>query len=169
MTRQILTTFVALGVLSGPMLALCDNLEEGSWAVMVFGGLHKPKPGGIDNEGVFGIRGARALTDRWVAVGSLGHSDIGRGQQTLLDANMSYVFRPDKRLSMVLTGGIGHAFVNDIAERDSFTMNVGFGPMIGLNSRLMIRVLNRFRWFESRDDDNVDQEITIALVIKLRQ
>lgn len=169
LTRQILATFVAIGAISGPTLSFADNLDKGTWAVLVFGGVYKAKPHGIHNENVFGIRGGYAVTDRWVVMGSLGHADFGRGEHTLLDANFGYFFRPGKRLSLALTGGVGHAFVSDLGRGDSFTMNVGFGPAIGLNDRLMIRVLNRFRWFENRDDDNVDQEITIGLLVKLRQ
>ena len=70
---------------------------------------------------------------------------------------------------MIVTGGMGHAFVHGIGEGDSFIMNVGMGPAIRLNDRLIIRILNRFRYFENRDDDNVDQEITVGLVVKLGQ
>ena len=168
-TRQILTTLAAVCVISGPTLAFADNLEEGRWAVMVFGGVNKAKPHGIHNEVAYGIRAAYGLTDRWILTSSLGHSDFGPGDQTPIEANLGYTFRPDKRLSMILTGGMGHAFVDDIGESDSFIMNVGIGPAIRLNDRLVIRILNRFRWFENRDDDNVDQEISVGLVVKLGQ
>lgn len=168
-TRQILTTLAALCVIAGPTLAFADNLDEGRWAVMVFGGVNKAKPHGIHNEVVYGIRGGYGLTERWVVAASLGHSDFGPGDQTLIEANFGYTFRPDKRLSMIVTGGMGHAFVHGTGKSDSFIMNVGMGPAIRLNDRLIIRILNRFRYFENRDDDNVDQEITVGLVVKLGQ
>lgn len=170
-TRQIFSALATFAAMTGPMLAVAENLEEGRWAVMAFGGLYKPNPGGLDNEGIYGIRGGYGITDRVYASTSLGHSDIGPGDQTLLDVNGGYVFRPGKRLSMALTGGVGYAFYNDLGSSvdDSFTMNVGFGPAIGLNDRLVLRILNRFRWFEDRSDDEVDQEITIGLLVKLGQ
>ncbi len=169
MTRQILTVLVAVCAVSGPTLAIADAREEDRWAVMLFGGVYKFNPGGIDNETIFGIRGGYALTDRVVVSASVGRSDVGPGEQTLFDGNIGYAFRPDKRLSLVLTAGVGYAFYSDIGEDGSFSMNVGFGPAIGLNDRLTIRVLNRFRWFENRSDDNIDQEITLGLVVKLGQ
>ncbi len=169
MKRQILTAFVATCAISGASLAFADNLEEGRWAVMAFGGMYLPNPGGIDDEAIYGIRGGYALTDRWLISGSLGHSDIGPGQQTQFDANVGYTFRPEKRLSLVVTGGMGAAFYKDLAVDDSFTMNIGIGPAIGINDRLMIRILNRYRWHEDRNDDNIDQEITLGLVVKLGQ
>ncbi len=48
-------------------------------------------------------------------------------------------------------------------------MNIAIGPAIGINDRLMIRILNRYRWHEDRNDDNIDQEITLGLVVKLGQ
>jgi hypothetical protein len=48
-------------------------------------------------------------------------------------------------------------------------MNVGMGPAIQLNDRLALRILNRFRWYEDRSRDEVDQEITIGLLVKLGQ
>ena len=168
-TSQILTALAAVCVIFGPTLAFADKLEKGQWAVMMFGGVHQFNPSGIDNETIYGIRAGRALTNRWLVTGSLGRSDVGPGEQTLLDANIGYTFRPDKRLSLVVTGGVGYAFYSDIGEDGSFSMNVGFGPAITINDRLIIRVLNRFRWLENRNNDNVDQEITLGLVVKLGQ
>jgi opacity protein-like surface antigen len=167
--KQILTILAALCVACGPTLAVAAGPNEGGWAVMTFSGVAKHKPHGVHNEVVYGIRAAYGLTSRWLVATSLGHSDVGPGDQTLIEANVGYVFRRDKRISMILTGGMGHAFVDDIGESDSFTMNIGMGPAIRLNDRLMIRILNRFRYFENRDEDNTDQEITVGLVVKLGQ
>jgi hypothetical protein len=171
MTRQILTALVTFLTMGGPMLAVAEKLESGQYAVLAFGGVYKPKPSGFNNKGVYGIRGAYGVTDRVYVSGSLGHSDFGPGDQTTLDVNNGYVFRPGKRVSLALTGGIGYAFFNDLGSSvdDSFTMNVGMGPAIQLNDRLALRILNRFRWYEDRSRDEVDQEITIGLLVKLGQ
>ena len=166
-TRQVLTVLVSLGAISGPPLAGAAGLEEGRWAVMVFGGLYMPSPGGIDDEGIYGIRGGRALTNNVVLSGSLGRSDIGPGYQTLLDGNLSYVFRPQRILSLVFTAGVGYAAYSDLALDDSYTMNAGFGPAIGITDRVTARALTRFRWFENRNDDYIDTEITLGVVFKL--
>lgn len=165
--KHILIMLAGFAATCIPLMASAEMLEQGRWAVMAFGGIYKPKPHGVDNGGVFGIRGGHALTDRVAVSGSLTHSDLGHGDQTMVDANGAYGFRPGKRFSFVVTGGIGVAFIDNAGENDTFTMNVGFGPAIGLNERLAIRLLNRFRWFQNRNSDQVDQEITLGLVVKL--
>lgn len=170
MTRQILPILVALGAMCAPTLAAAAvTVEEGSSAVSVFGGWYRPKSNGINNDSVVGIRGARGLSENVITSGSLGYLDYGPGRQTLLDVNVAYGFQPFKRLTYLVTGGLGYAFIDNIGKRDSFTMNVGVGPAVAINHRVSIRLVNRFRWFHNRDNDNVDQEITIALVAKLGQ
>lgn len=181
MTKQILTILAAVCALSGPSLAVADNIatrimgaespasiQEGDWLVMMFGGINKAKPHGIHNEVAYGIRGGYALRRQWWITTSLGRSDFGPGEQTLLDVNVSHGFRAGKRIAIALSGGIGYAALTDTpGQGDSFTMNIGMGPVIGINKRMMIRILNRYRYFEDRSEDKVDQEFTIGLVVKL--
>lgn len=179
-TKQILPVLLAICTMSGATLAFAEGaFDKGRWAVMVFGGINKAKPHGVHNEVVYGIRAGYALTERFLVGGSLGHSDFGFGEQTTIDGNVGYHFPlskklyflgPDfimERISMAFVGGAGYAAFKNLGSSGSFTMNVGLGPAFVINDRLVLRILNRYRWFEDRNRDEVDQEFTMGLVVKL--
>ncbi len=138
---------------------------------MAYGGVYSPDPGGIDDVATFGLRAGYALSKQVLVSGSLGRVDFDKvdADVTLLDVNVGYAFRPDKRFSFVVTGGIGSAFISDGPFDDSFTLNVGFGPAIGITDRLFVRLLNRFRWYENRVDNETDREITLGIAYRLGQ
>lgn len=179
-TKQILPVLLAICTMSGATLAFAEGaFDKGKWAVMIFGGINKAKPHGVHNEVVYGIRAGHALTERFLVGGSLGHSDFGSGEQTTIDGNIGYHFPlskklyflgPDfimERISMAFVGGAGYAAFKSLGSNGSFTMNVGLGPAFVINDRLVLRILNRYRWFEDRNRDEVDQEFTMGLVVKL--
>lgn len=183
LAKQILPTLVAVCALCGATVAFAAEgvFQRGTWAVVAFGGIDKPKPHGVHNEVIYGIRAGKALTERAMAGVSLGHSNYGSGEQTALDADFGYHFPLSKRMyflgpdaimdriSIAFVGGFGYAALKDVGSDGSFTLNVGLGPAFVINDRLMLRILNRFRWFQDRNRDNVDQEVTMGLVVKLGQ
>ena len=162
---------LALLVAMGSDTVASKTIPEGSWAVMAYGGVYSPGPGGVDDEATFGVRAGYALSNQLIVSGSLGRVSFDQvdADITLLDVNVGYAFRPDKRLSLVVTGGIGSAFISNGGFDDSFTLNVGFGPAIGITDRLFVRLLNRFRWYENRTDDEIDREITLGIAYRLGQ
>ena len=46
---------------------------------------------------------------------------------------------------------------------DTFTVHAGGGVKIDISDLVYIRPGARFRWFEEREDDEIDQEITLAV------
>ena len=62
--------------------------------------------------------------------------------------------------------GLIRACDSDCNQDDSFTMNVGIGPVFKAG-KVNIRVMNRWRYFEDRDDDEIDSELTIAILFPL--
>jgi hypothetical protein len=98
----------------------------------------------------------------------------------LLDLSGGYVFgKPDRVFRFSVLGGIGGAWLSsdgeltDTAtmttiefediEEDSFTAHAGIGPIIRLHKKVFLRLLSRFRWFEAREEDEVDREITLGI------
>ena len=49
---------------------------------------------------------------------------------------------------------------------DSFTLNAGIGPVFKVG-KVNIRILNRWRYFDERDDDEIDSELTIGVLVPL--
>jgi hypothetical protein len=96
---------------------------------------------------------------------------------TLADVSLVYIFKPEKKLSLGIGGGIGWAFASaDVEvsgpsgsytlqglEDDSFTAHAILGPVLKLSDRVFLRLATRFRWFEGREDDEVDREITLGV------
>lgn len=173
--------------------AMAAAPEEGGWALGVFAGLYSPGPDLFDDSETFGFRVGYRLTEHVGFAGSLGFvsleseddemEDLGldgkiESDLTLIDLSVAWIFRPEHRFSFVAMGGIGGSFSStDVEltgpgggtvraedfEDDSFTVNLGLGALIGLGDRMMLRIMPRARYFENRDDDEVDTETTIAL------
>jgi hypothetical protein len=166
-----------------------DASDEGKWFGGVYGGNYSPGPDDVDDEGTFGIRVGFVLTPHVSISGSLGvveaESDFNQtlftgnvdGDFTFLDFNAFYIFRPESRFHFTVGGGLGGAFASfdgrvtgpgatlifDDYTDESFTLNAGIGPVFRINDRWFLRLLNRYRWFEKREDDEVDQEITLGV------
>ncbi|MBP7148988.1 MAG: outer membrane beta-barrel protein [Acidobacteria bacterium] len=111
------------------------------------------------------------------------------GDFTFVDVDALYAIGgPDRRLHLVVGAGVGWAFASvdgtvrtrlpalrDVKERDaeftfrgadadSFTANVVLGPAYSFSDKFSIRLQNRWRWFEQRDDDEIDRELTLAAI-----
>jgi hypothetical protein len=163
--------------------------KEGKWAIGFYAGTYKPESDDLEDQDTFGVRLGYMFTKHVSFGGSLGlistESDIsGTGVSgevdidfTLLDFDFVYAFRPDKRFSIALGGGPGWAFASadgevttplgtvsfEGADDDSFTMNAIVGGAIGLGKtrKFFLRPATRFRWFEKREEDDIDQEFTV--------
>ena len=178
---------VILSLLAGTAFAQVSP-GAGTWMIGGYAGLYQPEPGILDDSGTGGVRLGRLMTDRLALVGSLGVTkpDVddnifdGDLDVTLLDFNANYLFGGSGWFGFALTGGIGYAWVDanvnidpdfgvcdsDCDPDDSFTVNVGIGPVFKVG-KVNIRVMNRWRYFEERDDDEIDSELTIAILFPL--
>lgn len=168
------------------------QFEEGTLFAEVFAGSYAPEPDALDDESTFGVRFGGMMTERVAVVGSLGQVEFEDtatdgatsvkwdSEITLLDVTVAYVFRPTTRLAIAAGGGIGHAFTSfdgelqtptlrarfEDLDEDSLTLNAILGPVITLSSRIYLKPLIRARWFEVREDDEVDIESSLALGFK---
>ncbi len=168
------------------------QLDEGMMAFEIYGGNYAPGPGDFDDESSFGVRFGGMATERVVLIGSLGQvefdgtatdgmvSTVWDSETTMVDFTIGYVFRAGNKFSIAVGGGIGGAFTDfngqlqtptliarfDSLSSDSFTLNAVVGPIIHLGSRVYLKPLVRARWFEARDDDEVDIESTLAFGFK---
>ena len=160
----------------------------GTWMIGGYAGLYQQESGILDDSGTGGVRLGRLMTDKLALVGSLGVTkpDVddnifdGDLDVTLFDLNASYLFGGSGWFGFALTGGIGYAWIDanvridpgfgvcdsDCDPDDSFTMNVGIGPVFKVG-KVNIRVMNRWRYFDERDDDEIDSELTIAILFPL--
>lgn len=164
---------------------------EGDWGIGVYGGLYKPGPDLFDDSGIFGVRVGYMLTEHWALSGSVGFTsleadedeleDLGvsgdlEADLTLVDVNVFWLFRPENWFTFTAGGGIGGSFSSSDAdlrlpggrrvefedlEEDSFTANVGIGPIFRFGEGFTIRLMPRLRYFENREDDETDFESTL--------
>ena len=168
------------------------QVEEGMKVFEIYGGNYGPGPDLFDDESTFGLRFGFMMTERVVFIGSVGQVEI-EGTATdgmtsaklesdivLLDFTFGYVFRAGNRFAIALGGGFGGAFNDfegqlttpiliarfDSLSADSFTLNVAVGPIIGLGSKVYLKPLVRARWYEAREDDEVDIQSTLAVGFK---
>ncbi|MDH3452978.1 MAG: outer membrane beta-barrel protein [Gammaproteobacteria bacterium] len=168
------------------------QLEEGTIIAEVYGGSYSPGPDALDDETVVGFRFGGMLSERVAVIGSLGLVEFDDtatdgavsvdwdADVTLLDVTVAYVFRPASRFAVAVGGGIGGAFTSfdgelqtpnlrgrfeDIDE-DSLTLNAVVGPVINLSSSVYLKPMFRARWFEVREDDEIDTETTLAVGVK---
>jgi len=155
------------------------DVDPGQWAWGPYIGAYIPDPGAIDTGMTGGLRLGYRASERVAFSGSLGYAPLEADDfdidvdLTLLDFNAWYIFRPEAKVSLTIGAGPGWAWVDaqgpggSSFSDDSFTANVAFGPIIKLGERANLRLLNRFRYFDERDDDEIDQEITLGLMFAL--
>ena len=168
------------------------SAEEGTWSIGFYGGTYAPGPDELDDQTTYGIRVGYGITPHWFVSGSLGRvstesEELPAGLSgevetdfTLLDFSGGYVFfKPERIFRLSLLAGIGGAWASadgeltDTAsgatvvfedlEADGFTVHAGIGPIIRLHKKVYLRVLTRFRYFDDREEDNVDREITLGI------
>jgi opacity protein-like surface antigen len=169
-----------------------QSFEEDTFLFEVFAGQYMPGPSFLDDETTFGLRGGFAAGNHWAFVGSFsvvefddtvtsGKARVDFEIETfLVDFTANYIFRPDNKVNILVGGGAGGSFsdldaeisTSDFgirisnAEDDSFTLNAGVGAVIHLTDLLYLKPEFRARWYETRDDDEIDTEATLALGFK---
>jgi hypothetical protein len=173
--------------------ALAELPDDGAWLVGFYVGNYDPEPDLIDDDSTAGVRAGYVFNRKFALAGSLGvfssDNDFSSGSfsgevdldLTLLDFTAFRVFRGGKKVSPAIGGGIGGAFasvdleltgpgiiiIGEDLEDDSLTLNLAAGASIQLGKRFWLRPNSKFRWYESRDDDEVDQEVSVAFLFRV--
>jgi hypothetical protein len=166
--------------------------EPGPWNASVYGGVYLPDRDVVDTAATYGVRIGHPFALNFVASGALGFANLdgrrtrdgvtadGNFDLTLVDGEIGYVVNPGRRFALTTAVGVGWAFVDGKVkfsdaegltgrsnEDDSFTASFSVGPLVKLTERVSLRVVSRWRWFEARKDDEIDQEVIAALVFGL--
>ena len=203
--RLVLALFVVALMASMNSMVLAKAPEAGSFAAGIYGGQYKPGPDILDDQGTFGIRFGWMYTKHVGFSASLGsikwESDDDEVKRLLekefpganlnasnvradvdvdillIDVNAWYVFKPEKRFSFTVGGGIGVTsasadgeirgpngtlFFQDITD-SSLTANIAVGSIIGITENFFIRLMPKARWYEGREEDAVDIESSLLL------
>ena len=173
--------------------AFADDEPVGGWVWGIYGGAYIPDPNEFDTGPVGGMRLGYRTGDHTGISASLGYATVegetgsgplkikGDVDAWLLDFNVWYIFRPEKRLSLTVGAGPGWAWndgslTNNAGNSvdkghitdDSITANVAFGPILKLGKSANLRLLTRFRYIDERGSGNdVDREITLGLMFPL--
>ena len=141
-------------------------------------GAYTPGPDGLDSAATGGIRVGYNITQRFNVTGELGFASTDgeksrRGRT--VDADVDWVFtdfsfglniRPNKKFGLALYAGPGYVFGSgDLGslDNDTFTFHGGIGAKWDLGDRFYLRLDGRFRWFENRNRDETDNEITFGV------
>ena len=169
------------------------DLEPGSWQYGFYGGAYLPDPNELDSGGTGGARIGYLASEHVALSASGGYTDLsgstgsgaaevkGKWQAYLLDFNVWYIFFPDRRFSFTVGAGPGYAwadgdFTNNAGNNidsghkgdNSLTFNVAIGPVIKINDRVNLRLMTRLRYFDQRDKNDTDKEITLGIAFPLK-
>ena len=166
------------------------KVEEDTMNFEVFVGSYSPGPDELDSEPTYGIRYGFDFTEKMGLQFELSQTgaddDFTSGMVTgsfdldvtFLDVSFVRYFKTDGRISPTVYGGIGGAFHSlDLIvsgplvagsfqniEDDTLTAHIGFGARIQLGeSRAYLRPAGRIRWFEQREDDEIDTYFSLAI------
>jgi len=189
-SRVLLGTLILIAVPA----TLAEVPEPGQWFAGIYGGTYDPGPDEIlDDHSIFGLRFGRMMTNRVALGASLGFvspdslepldPDLNgqlEASFTLIDLNVTYALRPKSRFGLLVGGGIGGAFISadghidepggelffEDVTSDSLTLNVVAGAVFNVGEKFYIRPQLRMRWFEAREDDQVDQEMSLGFGIR---
>ena len=113
----------------------------------------------------------RALKDQdeTVPSGSPSWSAAAVGPSFLAN-EMAFFFSSTVRIDItdLLRNGAHRTAVHGGAvERNGFTLNGGAGLKISISDRIYLKVAGLARWFERREADDIDGEITLAAGFQL--
>jgi hypothetical protein len=170
------------------LLVAVSPAASQTYTFEIYAGNYDPDPDILDDDATFGLRLGHWFNKRVTLQGSLGFfkvdEEFSEGETgaeidadiILVDVSLGYLFRSDKkRFRPVVFGGIGGSFASidatvttpnlialvDDLDRDSLTLHAGFGPIFQVSERFYIRPSARFRWYENREDDEIDQELSL--------
>ncbi len=169
-----------------PTSALAE-IEEKSLAVELYAGGYKPGPNVLEDDPTGGLRVNFTILEHFGITVQAGYFKTENKQQMglsageidyqsyLLDLSFNGYLAPNSPAVVVLYGGIGGAFVDTTfgtitpsqslgkLSKDSFTAHAGAGVLIDLSKSFYLRPDVRWRYFDSRIDDEWDAEYTLSI------
>src|SRR5262245_50067616 len=190
--RAVLTVPALLAATGSAVLAQGGSAPtpaaDGS-AISFYGGQYLPGPGALDDKATYGLRFTFKLSPNTALEFGLGtaafegeEQDAGTtlevdGDVYLFDVAWEYAWRVDKSFSPLIGGGLGFAFTSVDTEvsgpigsleieglaDDSFTINAGLGARIMLGKTVFLMPAAKWRWFEQREDEPIDSELTLGV------
>ena len=165
------------------------RVDEGylSWELYV--GNYDPDPDFIEDDFTAGFRLGGAVNPHFGWQGQIGFFDTSEDlnggvfsgnidfESWFLEVSFIGYLRPDGRVTPNYFGGIGGAFTSldgtlmgpgplpifARADTDSLTLHAGIGVIIDLTDTVYLQPAVRYRGFEARDDNEIDQELTLAI------
>jgi len=165
--------------------------EKGDWSFGFYAGNYALGADDVfDDQGTFGLRAGRMMTNRWgigASIGAVSPDEKPFSDPTLsgeldakfllVDVNVMVAFRAKKRVNMFLGGGLGGAIVSTDGQvtgtggtvffedltKDSLTAHVGTGMIIALSKKVFLRPMVKYRWFEAREAEEIDQEVSLGV------
>ena len=180
-TLSLLLTTLLTAVLVAPASAA---VEEGTSQFEIFAGVYFPDGSIFDENPTYGLRFGHVFSPRvgFEIQGSYYGDDedlvLTNVDIDLINVDLDVVFfaNPDSRAVFTVFGGLGWSntdiTVTDLTTKarfsddsDSLTVNAGIGGrfFVGSGERVYLRLDGRARWFEDRDDDEVDFEATFGV------
>jgi hypothetical protein len=182
------STVVRVSLLLTSTLALAAvpagaGVEERTTEFEVYVGGYFPGPEAIRDEPTYGFRFGYNITQSFNVTAALGFlrtdaeiswpQDQADFEVTLLDVDAMWNINPDSRWTAILFGGPGYSWIStDIGlggavEESGFTFNGGAGLKIALSERIYLKLAGLARWFESREMDDIDTELSLAAGFQL--
>lgn len=181
--RRVIPTAALVGLMVG-VCPTAAQVPPQSMQFEVLAGFYEPSPPFLDADLLYGIRfgfntGAHLMFELELAFQSSDSQVVEMGvpgridyEAMLLDLSVGWTFAPRKKVNGMIYGGVGYANVDASVEAgeasisglfdDSVTVNLGAGLRIGITKGSYLRFDVRGRWFNSRDDDEVDGDATVA-------
>jgi len=187
----VVGVFLAAVVASAASPAAADR--GGSWEKELYFGTYEPDPKLIDPVGTVGMRLFRVVTDPiaiGAEVGFINKTDIEfeiappdtvgtlEYRAAFVDASLRWSPIRFDRWVVSAFGGPGWTFVSgrvqasaggrpefvvDGLEADSFALFGGASVKWYFGQGFYLRLAGRYRWFEARDGEDYDRELTLAL------
>jgi len=187
--RTLCVTLAALAMAAGAV-GTADAQYRDDWTLAGTVGYYDPDPDLIDSQTSFGLSLGHMVGDRWGYQLSASYVDPDQVVQpgiaelewdaTFVDLAFHWVFGKGDLLVPSVFVGPGWAFVGgrletsdqgggtsqELLSDDSFTVNFGAAVRIDLGEQFFVWPQARWRYFEARDDDELDLEGLVAFGLK---
>ncbi len=186
--QVVVVTVITLAIVAPPIHA---EILPRTTEIEVYGGVYVPYTDVIDNKPTLGLRVGHNLSKRFNITGTFGFissdnqfeitpSTVADIEYDIVFGDLSFMYqiRPDSRFVTTVYAGPGFAFITlegvvtgpggpAVAftglEDDTFTFHIGAGFKYDLKDNMYLRFASRLRYFEQREEDDLDQEITIGI------